>query len=235
MFAALNEIQQQHQLVPPPSPSILNDFSGFNFDLEGTVQNFNGDGNEDDNEKFSTGVEDDLGTCFVETSENEFHSRKRKRESLSGMINWTKNIAIHPFDPEEYKGGQDFLDQMLWARDVLSVRKHAEPDSGSSSKKVKKMHPAMYEDPVVKLRCSERQPVPSKPRCSCCISLYVAGNKLHGFITEKKKSTAKAVVNKKKKSKPSVGHRFQVELPQCTSVVYESDSKCLGTQVWPVN
>jgi len=98
------------------------------------VQYFNSDGNEDDNEKFDTGVKDDLATSFVETSENEFHSRKRKRESLSEMINWTKNIAIHPFDPEEYKGGQDFLDQMLWARDVLSVRKHAEPDSGSSSK-----------------------------------------------------------------------------------------------------
>ena len=94
--------------------------------------------------------------------------------------------------------------------------------------KVKKMHPAMYEDPVVKLRCSERQPVPKKPRCPCCISLSVAGNKLH-------ESTGKAVVNKKKKPKPSVGHRFQVELPQCTGVVYESDSKFLGTQIWPVN
>ena len=99
------------------------------------------------------------------------------------------------------------------------------------------MHPAMYEDPVVKLRCSERRPVATKPRCSCCISLSVAGNKLHGFVTEKKKSTAKAVVNKKKKSKPSWhdDSRFQVELPQCTGVVYESDSKCLGTQVWPVS
>ncbi|RHN52323.1 hypothetical protein MtrunA17_Chr6g0479271 [Medicago truncatula] len=230
-----NESSLDHlDLVNHKSDGNLLDAKSQNNKCEG-VQNFNGDGNEDGNEKFSTGVEDDLATSSVETSENEFHSRKRKRESLSGMINWTKNIAIHPFDPEEYKGGQDFLDQMLWARDVLSVRKHAEPDSGSSSKKVKKMHPSMYEDPVVKLRYSQRQPVPSKPRCSCCISLSVAGNKLHGFITEKKKSTAKAVVNKKKKSKPSVGHRFQAELPQCTGVVYESDSKCLGTQVWPVN
>jgi len=78
------------------------------------------------------------------------------------------------------------------------------------------MHPAMYEDPVVKLRCSKRRRS-AKPRCLCCISL--SGD----------------VVFEKEESKPSVGHRFQVELPECTGVVYESDSKCLGTQVWPVN
>jgi hypothetical protein len=117
---------------------------------------------------------------------------------------------------------------------IFSSKKYLQ-NSETPLQKVKKMHPAMYEDPVVKLRCSERRPVPTKPRCSCCISLSVAGNKLHGFVTENKKSTAKAVVNKKKKFKPSVGHRFQVELPQCTGVVYESDSKCLGTQVWPVD
>jgi len=129
-----NESSLDHlDLVNHKSDGNLLDAKNQNNKCEG-VQNFNGDGNEDDNEKFSTGVEDDLATSSVQTSENEFHSCKRKRESLSGMINWTKNIAIHPFDPEEYKGGQDFLVQMLWAREVLSVRKHAEPNSGSSSK-----------------------------------------------------------------------------------------------------
>lgn len=74
-----------------------------------------------------------------------FNSRKRKRELLSGMVNWTSAIAIHPFDPvaqtlpepskrKEYKGGQNFFVQILRARDVLSMRKCAEPNSGSSSK-----------------------------------------------------------------------------------------------------
>jgi len=114
-------------LVNPKSDGNLLDTKNQNNKCEG-VQNFNGDGNEDDNEKFGTGVKDDLAASF------EFHSHKCKRESLSEMIDWTKNIAIHPFDPEEYKGGQDFFVQMLKARDVLSVRKHAEPNSGSSSK-----------------------------------------------------------------------------------------------------
>ncbi|GAU19422.1 hypothetical protein TSUD_76650 [Trifolium subterraneum] len=68
-------------------------------------------------------------------------SRKRKWESLSGMINWMRHIAKHPVDPvpeepskwKEYNGGNDFFVQLLRARDVLVVRKNVEPKSGSSS------------------------------------------------------------------------------------------------------
>jgi len=109
------------------------------------VHNVNSDDNADDDEKFGTGVKDDLTTFCAGTSEKEFYSRKRKRESLSGMVNWTRNIAKHLFDPlaqplpepskwKEYKGGHDYFFQMLRARDILSVRKHAEPNSGTSSK-----------------------------------------------------------------------------------------------------
>ena len=109
------------------------------------VHNVSSDGNADNDEKFGTGVKDDLTASCAGTSEKEFYSRKRKRESLSGMVNWTRNIAKHLFDPlaqplpepskwTEYKGGQDFFFQVLRARDVLLVRKHAEPNSGTSSK-----------------------------------------------------------------------------------------------------
>jgi hypothetical protein len=105
------------------------------------------------------------------------------------------------------------------------------------------MHPAMYEDPVslghqgtVNLRRSERLPI--------CV-------KLHGPVKMKsekcplEKTTGKPdVVIKKKKSEPSmddfrekvvsVGNFFQAEVSEWTGVVSESDSKWLGTQVWPV-
>jgi len=97
------------------------------------------------------------------------------------------------------------------------------------------MHPAMYNNPVplghqgrVKLRRSERRSISVKP----------------DVLIQKKKSSAKADVTKKKKSEPSwddsrekfvsVGRLFQAEVPQWTGVVYESDSKWLGTRVWPV-
>jgi hypothetical protein len=131
-------------LVNHKSDGYSLDAENQNIKCEG-VQNANGNGNDNDDEIFCTGVKDDLTTSCVETSEKEFNSRKRKRESLSGMVNWMRTIAKHPFDPlaqplpepskwKEYKGGQDFFVQMLRARDVLSVRKHAEPNFGSSSK-----------------------------------------------------------------------------------------------------
>ncbi|KAK2439084.1 AT-rich interactive domain-containing protein [Trifolium repens] len=223
------------------------------------VQQVDGEGNDDDDDKFfGNSLKDYLAA-----------SRKRKRESISGMVNWTRHIAKHPFDPvalplpepskwKEYKGGKDLFVQLLRARDVLAVRKNAEPNSGSSSQKVK-MHPAMYEDPVghqgtMKLRCSERLPISPKSRCTCCNSKSCSanGNKLHGSVnmaakpdgTEKKKSTSKSKSNKKKKLVPSeddfrvkyvsIGHLFQAEVPQWTDEVYVSDPKWLGTQVWPV-
>ncbi|CAL5214859.1 unnamed protein product [Lathyrus oleraceus] len=188
------------------------------------------DGSDDDDKMFSNAVKEE-DACCMEISAEEFNSRKRKRESLSGMVHWTRNIAKHPFDPaakplpepskwKDYKGGQDFFLQLLKARNILSVKKHAEPNSGSSSQKVK-MHPAMYEDPVApghqsskRLRCSERLPISVKSRCSCCNSCPGNGNKCSlkkttakpDGVTEKKKSAAKPDVAKKKKSaaKPDV-------------------------------
>ncbi|XP_058732034.1 AT-rich interactive domain-containing protein 2-like isoform X2 [Vicia villosa] len=208
------------------------------------------DGNDDEEKNCNT---DDV--LCMEISAEEIHSRKRKRESLSGMITWMREIAKHPFDPaakplpepskwKGCKGGQNFFVQMLKARDVLSVRKNSKPNSGSSSQKVK-MHPAMYEDPVAlghqgakKLRCSERISSAVSSRCTCC-SLYGNGNEC---LLEK--TTSKPDVAGKKKSKSywdnvhetlvSIGHRFQAEVPEWTGVASESDSKWLGTQVWPV-
>ncbi|CAJ2676554.1 unnamed protein product [Trifolium pratense] len=93
-----------------------------------------------------------------------------------------------------------------------------------------------------------------KSRCTGCNSNLCSanGNKRHGSVnmaakpdaTEKKKSAAKSTSTKKKTSEPSsndfpvmhvsIGPRFQAEVPQWTGEIYESDSKWLGTQVWPV-
>jgi hypothetical protein len=98
------------------------------------VQQVDGEGNDDDDDKFfGNSLKDYLAA-----------SRKRKRESISGMVNWTRHITKHPFDavalplPEpskwkEYKGGNDFFVQLLRARDVLAARKNADTNSGSSS------------------------------------------------------------------------------------------------------
>ncbi|KAL5052977.1 hypothetical protein RYX36_033659 [Vicia faba] len=70
--------------------------------------------------------------CCLEISAEDFHSRKHELESSFGMVTWTRHIAKHPLDhaakllPEPSKWKE---------RDVLSVRKHAELNRGSSSQK----------------------------------------------------------------------------------------------------
>lgn len=101
------------------------------------------DGSDDDDKMLTDAVKEE-DECCMEISAEEFNSRKRKREPLSGLVHWTRHIAKDPFDPavkplpepskwKNYKEGQDFFLQLLKARDILSVRKHAEPSSGSSS------------------------------------------------------------------------------------------------------
>ncbi|RDX73748.1 AT-rich interactive domain-containing protein 2, partial [Mucuna pruriens] len=145
---------------------------------------------------------EDPATLGAEGAEKEFNSRKRKREALSGMLNWMKNIAKHPLEPlpkqipkpskwKECKGqDQDCFGQFLRTREVLSLRQHEEPNSGQSSLQKMKMHPAMYEDHVApgrhatwKSRCSERLPSSGKSRsCSCCNPFPPNGNRLTGSL-----------------------------------------------------
>jgi hypothetical protein len=113
-------------LVNHKSDGYLSDTKNRNNKCDG-VQNVNGDGNGGDDEKLGTGVKDDITASCAET-EKEFNSRKRKRESPVAQP------LTEPSKGKEYKGGQDISVQMLRARDVLSVRKHAEPNYGSSSK-----------------------------------------------------------------------------------------------------
>lgn len=128
-------------LVNQKSDGFLLDTKNRNNKSEG-VQHVDGDGDDDD-ENFSKGVKDDLAAACVEISGKEFNSRKRKREELSGMVNWMRHVAKYPLEPvaqpipepskwKEYKG-HGFFPQILRARDARSVRKHTEPNSGSSS------------------------------------------------------------------------------------------------------
>ncbi|KAK7358597.1 hypothetical protein VNO77_00531 [Canavalia gladiata] len=158
---------------------------------------------------------------------------------------------------KEYKG-LDFFGQVLKVREGLLLRRHVEPNSGPSSLQKLKMHPAMYEDPVAlghlataKLRCSERLPTSVKSRlCSCCNPCSPNGNRLACSPTEAEKCpleketatldslSANIMTDPSGDDAPekqvSIGRHFQAEVPEWTGVVSESDSKWLGTQVWPL-
>ncbi|XP_061355316.1 AT-rich interactive domain-containing protein 2 [Gastrolobium bilobum] len=214
--------------------------------------------NGDDDENFCNCVKDDLATTLAEVAEKEFNSRKRKREALSGMLNWMKQIAKNPLDPvtelipkpskwKEYKG-QNFFVQLMRAREVLSLRQPVEPNSGPSSLQKLKMHPSIYEDHVghhvtAKLRCSRRLPTCVKSRsCSGCNSCSTNGKRLEISVNteaekcppEKTTPMAEPAGDDFLKKQVSIGPLFQAEIPEWTGVISESDPKWLGTQVWPL-
>ena len=72
-----------------------------------------------------------LNSCI---SKKDCHSRKRKRESLVGMLKWVTQIATHPDDPSigvipepskwmEHEG-KEFWGQAITAREALLRRRH---------------------------------------------------------------------------------------------------------------
>ncbi|KAI3453731.1 hypothetical protein Pfo_010394 [Paulownia fortunei] len=123
-----------------------------------------------------------------------------------------------------------------------------------------RMHPSMYEDDVLdrqsveKLRCSKRIPSLTKSHlCPCCNSCAAAQSKdiIHqrADVGNSLKAPVKLVVtdveelptnlNDHRSSdvpaekQVSVGPLFQAEVSEWTGVLSESDSKWLGTRMWP--
>ncbi|XP_028767436.1 AT-rich interactive domain-containing protein 2-like isoform X2 [Neltuma alba] len=159
---------------------------------------------------------------------------------------------------KDYKG-QDFWVQMLRAREALQLRSCDKLSCRQSSLQKQKMHPAMYEDhaavshhSTAKLRWSKRLPTSVKSQiCSCCNSHSATENKLPCSVTtdadnasQEKTTAADGLLNAKEIANPAaddaaekqvaIGPLFQAEVPKWNGVVSESDSKWLGTQVWPL-
>ncbi|XP_042952916.1 AT-rich interactive domain-containing protein 2-like isoform X2 [Carya illinoinensis] len=220
----------------------------------------------DDDEKLFN----DEGTAHVildsVIANKEFIFRKRKRESVAGMLNWVIHIAKHPDDPsigimlESCKGNnhesKEFLVQAIRAREALLLRRHTNPKAERSplEKKIK-MHPSMYEDgsaprhhSTERLRSSERLPTLVKCHAySFCNSCSATQSKLspckieldNGPKDEKPVIDATSTTNTTHgddslQKQVRVDSHLQAEVPEWTGVVPESDSKWLGTCVWPL-
>ncbi|CAB4300445.1 unnamed protein product [Prunus armeniaca] len=82
---------------------------------------------------------------------------KRKQKSLCGMLNWVRMIAKDPCDPavgslperSKWKsfGNEENWMQVLWAREAIFVKKHADSGAEQSNwQKNQRMHPSLYDD-----------------------------------------------------------------------------------------
>lgn len=115
------------------------------------------------------------------------------------------------------------------------------------------MHPFMYEErlnnqPAEKLRCSKRIPVsPKHVPCPCCNSCSTSQNKASTHQKEEEQDTGPDLTSievsvtektddlgdQQTHPEVSVGPLHQAEVPEWSGVISESDSKWLGTRMWP--
>lgn len=151
----------------------------------------------------------------------------------------------------------EFWFQVLSVREALLKKRHIDTNAEESNpQKKQRMHPSMYEEeklnnqPAEKLRCSKR--IPTSPKhilCRGCSSCPTSQNKVE---THQKKEddiapdlTSVDVVEVSGTEKTEdpvdqqtypealVGPLYQAEVPEWTGVITESDSKWLGTRMWP--
>ncbi|VFQ68041.1 unnamed protein product [Cuscuta campestris] len=147
--------------------------------------------------------------------------------------------------------------QFLLIREAMLNKKHFILSSEESSPQKKlKMHPSMYDDDIPnhllteKMGCRKRIFSLTKPdSCSSSYSCSATDNKVvspqkteacpNERIPSKSESSPTELNNSISREEPTsllevfIGPLYQAEVPEWTGVTSESDSKWLGTRMWP--
>ncbi|XP_061969422.1 AT-rich interactive domain-containing protein 2-like isoform X2 [Populus nigra] len=211
-----------------------------------------GEGDKGDNSEVE---ELDLATYNESVS-----SRKRKRESIPRMLNWVTGIARDPCDPVvgslpewskwKFYGNEECWKQVLLTREALFLKRNVDSTSiaeGSFRQKNPKMHPCRYDDHAgssynlrERLKC-RKKPLPGETSSQahvCSQSSSAAAqtdsDSCMDGVYDGDSSTEHSVLDFPITKRIPVGPVFQAEVPEWTGVVSKSDSKWLGTQVWPL-
>ncbi|KAJ8529203.1 hypothetical protein K7X08_036038 [Anisodus acutangulus] len=202
-------------------------------------------GYDEENLKFVNGsgdVEcdrDDVGLSKFSGDEEDAITRKRKRESYLDMLKWVTELAKDPCDPAighlpERSKWMSYGNDVVWKkvlllRDEMLLERNVDTSTQYSIWQQKqKMHPSMYDDNSgsERLRCSQRV-------LSAKDSLKNSGSHIDGTTI----SSAESGVwwNRRRKKIASIGSEFQADIPELKNDICESDSKWLGTRIWPLD
>ncbi|XP_021969632.1 AT-rich interactive domain-containing protein 1 [Helianthus annuus] len=178
--------------------------------------------------------------------------KKRKKESCLPLLDWVKSVAKDPCDPvigslpESYKwkayGSEHVWKQVLMAKEAMSLKVNVDVDPNAKRsiwQKKQKMHPDMYDDQSKKsyTRCSQRLIAIEENR-SILLSrkpqvVDHAESSSSPVSDEEEDEDYLWCINYRKKRIP-LGRFFQAEVPQWAGKTEASESKWLGTPVWPL-
>ncbi|KAL8111310.1 hypothetical protein AgCh_019140 [Apium graveolens] len=194
----------------------------------------------------------DAKTCDVNFNGNrteDVHDRKRKREGILGILNWVGKVAKDPCSPVtgslperskwKYFGNDHRWKQILLVRQGMMVKRTASSSVEQSIwQKKQKMHPSMYEDHSVSARISRGLSFKKSQAQSCSETAYpgMQGD-LEDTFGRQNLRLAESIsglwIKNFNRKRVPVGEYFQVEVPEWDGKPCESDSKWLGTRVWP--
>ncbi|KAL3369055.1 hypothetical protein AABB24_009716 [Solanum stoloniferum] len=181
-------------------------------------------------------------------------SRKWKRESYLDMVKWVSEVAKNPCDlaigtlPERSKwkdyGTEVVWKQVLLLRDEMLLKKDVDPCAQQSVWQIKqKMHPSMYDENSGsgRLRCSQRV-LSAKDHLKKRHALQFSASPSSSHSDEDQAdvltgSSAESAIGfwwKQRRKRIPVGPQFQADIPESIEEIYESDSKWLGTGIWPL-
>nr|KYP64227.1 hypothetical protein KK1_018818 [Cajanus cajan] len=190
--------------------------------------------------------------------DKESFGRKRKRELKSEMLSWVTSIAKNPCDPAvgsmpEKSKWKSYTSQEIWKqallfREAVFLKKDFQTITEKLSWQGQKMHPSMYDDRVgavyslrQRLKCDKRH-LSGNSKSDGVSSASSGGSEKtpspHVEDCPEKhlldSCTARSSRDKCVRVHIPVGPNHQAKVPKWTDMSYESDSKWLGTQIWPL-
>ncbi|CAJ1950161.1 unnamed protein product [Sphenostylis stenocarpa] len=184
-------------------------------------------------------------------------SRKRTRESSMNMLNWVIGVAKNPSDPEigsmpEKSKWKSYSNQVVWKqmllfREAAFYRRGSEPNNEQRNWQNQKMHPCLYEDQVGtnynlrdRLKCDKKLLFGKSTVRSSSDSSVGTENRASSPHTEdqsEKRSQdspdANSGLDRCGTVRIPLGPNHQAEIREWTGMTSESDSKWLGTRIWP--
>uniref|UniRef100_M0ZGV3 DNA binding protein n=1 Tax=Solanum tuberosum TaxID=4113 RepID=M0ZGV3_SOLTU len=211
------------------------------------------------------GGKEGIGLTKFSGDKEDSITRKGKRESNLDMLKWVTELAKDPCDPAighlpEKSKWKSYGNEVVWKK-VLLLRDEmllegnvdtstqnsiwqggiGKRERGTFDEKAQesgcmqkqKMHPSMYDDNSGsdQLRCSQRVQ-------SAKDSSKKSGSHIDATLIDRPTdSSAESGVwwNRRRKKIASIGSEFQADIPEWNKDIYESDSKWLGTRIWPLD
>ncbi|XP_038878805.1 AT-rich interactive domain-containing protein 1-like [Benincasa hispida] len=172
---------------------------------------------------------------------------EKKCESMSGMVNWITEIAKNPCNPvigllpksSKWKssGNEEIWKQVLLTREAMLLNGHINSYFERSAQQG--IHPSMFDDHQGS-SYNLRQRTKSSKIFPCGMSrgqsrLPSMKDQLDQEILVATDSWMPDYMGKSASKQILIGPEFQVEVPEWSGITSESDSKWLGTLVWPLD